>query len=223
MRNPVTLAILGSLCAYGQAAGNPPDQPVSVLVYNFAGVPEAILASAEQQAQAIMESAGVKLQWLHCPDALPGISPQLCQQAPGSLTLVLHILSDGANRRNASGDAIGFAVPDDGSGFGYEAVLFYDRVRKLSRAIGIPAALGHGMAHELGHLLLGSGRHSVSGIMKAGWRKPELELAAKRSLRFLPAERNRIRDNLRRRILAATREATSTKMEPPAPLTTGVR
>jgi hypothetical protein len=48
-----------------------------------------------------------------------------------------------------------------------------------------PAALlGHVAAHEIGHLLLGSRSHAVSGIMKANWRLKELVLVAQGRMLF---------------------------------------
>ena len=65
--------------------------------------------------------------------------------------------------------------------------VFDDRVVEVSTRWGLfPAeVLGHAMAHELGHLLLGTG-HSSQGLMKGSWTSLDLQLASRGKLRFSP-------------------------------------
>jgi hypothetical protein len=44
--------------------------------------------------------------------------------------------------------------------------------------------LGHAMAHELGHLLLGTKAHSPGGLMRAHWTREDLANTSKGNLRF---------------------------------------
>ena len=119
--------------------------------------------------------------WVHCP-----VAPELlalvrpCRDAPGPLTLVLHILPPGATRRQTDPGSAGFAVPPEDGGFGAFAGVFHDRVRELATSINEAEVLGHVVAHELGHLLLGTGQHSAGGIMKGEWRYKQIILAAPR-------------------------------------------
>jgi len=65
-----------------------------------------------------------------------------------------------ANRLHRPGSRFGLALHAD-------AFVFYHRVEEESRN-GISSTstiLGHIMAHELGHLLLGEDSHSADGIM----------------------------------------------------------
>jgi hypothetical protein len=59
--------------------------------------------------------------------------------------------------------------------------------------------LGHGMAHELGHLLLGTNSHSSSGLMRAHWTGEDLAMASKGNLRFSQEQSLRITNRLARR------------------------
>jgi hypothetical protein len=77
--------------------------------------------------------------------------------------------------------------------------VFYDRVTKVGDSISEDAVLGNIVAHEVGHLLLGTGQHSASGIMAASWSHKQLVSAAQGLLRFDRAERARLRDNVGRR------------------------
>ena len=62
--------------------------------------------------------------------------------------------------------------------------------------------LGHMMAHEVGHLLLGTG-HSVDGIMHCPWNRQSRDLAAQGSLLFLRQEAKPMRAAVRDRMRAA--------------------
>jgi hypothetical protein len=61
-------------------------------------------------------------------------------------------------------------------GEGCYSDVFYDRVMELHANwnVSLPDTLGNVMAHELGHLLLGSNSHSGMGIMRAHWQSEEL-------------------------------------------------
>jgi hypothetical protein len=68
------------------------------------------------------------------------------------------------------------------------AKLYYDRVERLSRRtlLSKQLLLGHVMAHELGHLLLGSNSHSERDLMREMWWPDELRRAAIGKLFFTP-------------------------------------
>src|ERR1700682_765215 len=59
---------------------------------------------------------------------------------------------------------------------GSQADVFYGKIAGFHgiRPEETGTLLGHAMAHELGHLLLGSNSHSVRGIMCAEWRTADL-------------------------------------------------
>jgi hypothetical protein len=56
---------------------------------------------------------------------------------------------------------------------GWLATAFSDRVADAATRVGVDAGtlLGLVIAHELGHLLLGSGYHGGTGVMRADWPK----------------------------------------------------
>lgn len=64
-----------------------------------------------------------------------------------------------------------------------------------AKRLDYPSALvlGHVIAHEIGHLLMGRDSHSRTGLMSFPMRKKLLELAAKRQLRFRPPEGRRFK------------------------------
>jgi hypothetical protein len=52
------------------------------------------------------------------------------------------------------------------------------------------------MAHEIGHLLLGSGDHPREGLMRATWSQDELRGIRPSNWGFSPAEAAQMRQNL---------------------------
>ena len=77
------------------------------------------------------------------------------------------------------------------------ANVFYNRVEQRTEVerISLEQVLGHAMAHELGHLLLGSNSHSSTGIMSGKWRADELKRAAKGDLLFTAQQARIIHDH----------------------------
>jgi hypothetical protein len=75
------------------------------------------------------------------------------------LKILPHALSAQVRDR---GDVLGEAIVDE-RGVGYYAYAFYDRVQRVAeeRQLG-HALLGAVLAHEIGHLLLGSNCHTRS-------------------------------------------------------------
>src|SRR5205085_3700256 len=55
--------------------------------------------------------------------------------------------------------------------------VFYATAYRLSESgrLNLGEVLGHVVAHELGHLLLGSNAHSSLGIMRPHWSAEELQ------------------------------------------------
>jgi hypothetical protein len=56
--------------------------------------------------------------------------------------------------------------------------IWADRVDKMARSAGADAGtlLGRAIAHEIGHVLLGTTRHASHGLMRAEWTDHELIL-----------------------------------------------
>lgn len=77
-----------------------------------------------------------------------------------------------------------------------------DCVEKVSQGRESMKALilGHVMAHELGHLLLGAGSHSATGLMHVPWHKKELEMVAQGSLLFTSWEGEKMRQQVLSRL-----------------------
>ena len=111
-------------------------------------------------------------------------------------TLVVRILPRSqAERFKQPHFVFGFAQTESSGGFGYYASVFYHRVEELSGIFtsSTPVVLGHVIAHEMGHLLLGHGGHSRTGLMTANWDRKELERVNQRTFIFNSQQAKEIR------------------------------
>ena len=68
-----------------------------------------------------------------------------------------------------------------------------DRIEAIAHRIDVPrpsSVLGSAIAHEVGHLLLGTPTHGVSGLMREVWTEEELALGREEDWLFTPSERH---------------------------------
>ena len=84
--------------------------------------------------------------------------------------------------------------PTDWGHDGYAGV-FYRRVMETAKKEECDTGLmlGATMAHEIGHLLLGSNAHSARGVMRARLKREEVGQAARGDLRFTAEQAEAIR------------------------------
>ena len=160
-------------------------------VYDYAHVEACEWIGAKTEATRVLRSAGIEALWFHCP--VTGQSPAtMSAESPWNrLTSSLRILPQSMADRAAQGtDAFGFAQQTTDGTLSYVANVFYHRVQSAAREFGVPRAviLGHALAHEVGHLLLGRDSHSPNGIMRALWTEKELLNASAGRLVFLPQQ-----------------------------------
>ena len=80
-----------------------------------------------------------------------------------------------------------------------DAFIFFDRVQGLCAVeeFSVAVILGHAMAHELGHMVLGQPGHSQSGIMMETIQQNALKRAEKGHLLFTPQQAAQMRARLR--------------------------
>jgi hypothetical protein len=78
------------------------------------------------------------------------------------------------------------------------AYVFIDRVRNaaLTYRVDHVSVLAHAIAHEVGHLLLPSGAHSESGLMRAEWTRSDFRVMSGPGLAFTTDEASAIRARL---------------------------
>jgi hypothetical protein len=125
----------------------------TVRLYNYAGVDRSTLAQATATASDVFRRAGIQLVWVDCPFLTTEDIERLhaCDQFDGTPWAQLNLLpQEMAQRLQFRHEVFGVAI-------GSKAYVFFHRVQELSRHLGNSesSTLGHLMAHELGHVLLG--------------------------------------------------------------------
>lgn len=121
------------------------------------------LIAAEQVATRVFREAKVNVAWINCATAiLASQNPASCRKAIFPNYLQLRIA---ARPLTLSDAAFGVSYVST-EGVGCYSNVFFERVEELHRTFNerSEVILGHLMAHEIAHLLLGTNVHSVSGI-----------------------------------------------------------
>jgi hypothetical protein len=179
------------------SAGPLPAPAVSVRTYNYAAVPAATLLAGRSEADQIFRSAGIPLVWIDCrvpgsEDGRACIEPLL----PGR-DLILRLVD-----RMPAGDArlvaLGESMLDREARAGVLMTIDMFPIRAVAERASSPVAtlLGRAFAHEIGHLLLGSGGHPRMGLMRALWSQEELRGLRPAHWGFSPREAARMRQKL---------------------------
>lgn len=188
--------------ARGDTFGAEGAFPLTVRVENYAGAPDRLIDSAQAHAAKIFRGFGAEILWVDCRVGSSGKAENpVCLTPNGPTHLTVRLLPE-SQAKNFPIDpgAFGIAQPSTTGGFGYMAYIFYHRVAELcGRQYPKAPVLGHMIAHELGHLLLGLSSHSKADIMRVPWRSKDLQIACQNGMRFTKQQSNRIRANLRGR------------------------
>lgn len=201
LRTVVVLAVLAmpALCL---AHGPDASARIAVSVYDGAALDDASRAAAIRTASAIIADTGVVATWLDCTG--DSVTPR-CRVPRAGRELIIRIsptfvpgtvVSRGSIQSrsdgNAAGFVLGFAVVEPLTGAGALATVFMDRILAIAQRTAVPSGslLGRAIAHEVGHLLLGTNAHARSGLMREIWTDAELMLDRPEDWRFADAERD---------------------------------
>jgi len=174
------------------------DLTITVRVYNYTQAPPTILARAEREAGRIFGDAGLKVLWLDCmPGSSTPISQDPCHEAIETADIRLRILLAPV-RNNLQDSVFGFAIAPALATVYYESALGFAKYDQAE--FEAPIVLGCAIAHEIGHLLLGPNRHSVSGIMRARWDRRDIREELQGAMLFTPQQARLMQAEMQRRI-----------------------
>lgn len=187
-KNATLLGLTLCLCpAVVEATSQPLAGKLTVAVHDHAGVSADTLADAERMAEAIFREAGLEVQLVDCepaPERTRAERACTTPQFPNYLQLTI------AGRSTSLKDsALGVAyLGADGTGCYTDVFLKPTEEVRQRVPLRVGVLLGHVMAHEIAHLLLGRDSHSTTGIMRAHWTDQDLENAGKHALRFTQSQ-----------------------------------
>jgi len=190
-----------------------------VRIYDYADPGSAIIQKAQQEASRVLSQAGIAATWLDCPLTMEQREANLaCSSPAGPTDLVIRILPP----------AMHPAVSSETGTFGHALIvkdkpnptiasILFGNVERLAwardmdssygtvhrsishqRYVGI--LLGHVIAHEIGHLLLATNKHSRRGLMTSHWDARVTQDAILQRLYFDSGEEKRIGKQLVRRM-----------------------
>ena len=155
---------------------------VVVRVYDNTGLPDVIRRSSLTRAAEIFARAEVEIGWVHCPAR--------CGRAPSPDQLILRM-----TRSPATAVGVGSSLIDPVLQAGRLATVYVDQVDAMARRSNTDrvAILSRAIAHEIGHLLLGTTEHTRSGLMRAIWTAEELRRNHGEDWQFSPFQRTLLR------------------------------
>jgi hypothetical protein len=199
--------LVAALLLFGCVVGaQPPDRgegetwDLTVRIYDRVGLRPAWLPRAQAAARHVFDEIGVRTTWVECTPGQDETSA--CAQAPTPTDAFVLIVPRPTRAHARMSGMMGLAVlPEHGPGS--HVYVFHDRVQALAaeyRQVDGSVILGHVIAHEIGHLLLGTNSHSRTGIMSARWFRGELRRLEKGGLLFAVPEPMRIRAELTERM-----------------------
>ncbi len=187
------LLVLLDLASAGASSGRlaEPDPTIRVRVTNYTEATPATVSKAEREAGRLLDEAGLNAVWIDCPVGQSAvIASDPCQQPLAPTDIVLRVLPDRA-RNGVQDSAFGIAV------LPVLASVYYEHAASLARADGgefeTPIILGFVMAHEIGHLMLGSNSHSDTGIMQGQWERKQVRQIMRGDLHFTAQQSKLIR------------------------------
>lgn len=193
--------IAGSLVPGKTPTGMAPEQTLSIRLYDQARVPNTVLRPATAEADRLFRAARLRIAWDQpstesAEDLGTDMTSAAFQQADNRNYLVVRLMR--CTPTTVFPGALGYALPF--AHRGAHVLIFYDRVQALTQRVNTTAyvILGHAIAHEIGHVLLGSSQHATGGLMEARWTTASWHLASAGLLAFQRGAIERIRAGLRR-------------------------
>ena len=141
--------------------------PLVVRVYDAAGVPSDTLERAHVTVTQTLHVVSIEPVWRPCRG-------NTCADPPKQDELIVRIVK---SEERGSQDLLGSAMVDVDEQAGTLATIYMDRVEWLARQARVDSGrlLGRAIAHEIGHLLLGTASHARAGLMRACWLTGELQ------------------------------------------------
>jgi hypothetical protein len=140
--------------------------PLVVRTYDSVGLSSRALERAHDSAGVTLAAVGIEPIWRPC-------HATGCISKPKPHEIEIRIVNATPFSERGS---LGFAAVDVGQHAGTLATVYVDRIDTLAVAAGIDRGtlLGRVLAHEIGHLILGTADHAPEGLMRATWRADEL-------------------------------------------------
>jgi hypothetical protein len=186
----VLLVIIAPLVVHARDDGE-----VTIRLYDSFSMTVKDLHIAEAVTSDILARAGVRVHWRECraDHGAARHASDFCAEPLHPEELVVR-LTTGPPERPRQVVALGASLVEVEKHAGTLATVFGDRVRELAADARVPSAilLGRAMAHEVGHLLLGTTTHAATGLMRAHWSRAVLRDSPDETWQFSNEEAARL-------------------------------
>jgi len=195
------LVLVFDATAFGESVPSAPTAAtphVTVSVFDSAKVPAELLAAAEEGARQIFLRAGVDVAWRNCSKLL---ATEQTKAAPCGSIGAGHVVAEILPHANS--EQLRFRLEVLGTAHitnkkeSFYCFLFYDRIERLAGSRSLKTKLlANVLAHEVGHLIMDSNTHSLSGIMSGRWDGDGLRQISQGGMSFQPSESRIMRQRL---------------------------
>ena len=177
------------------------DLGVVIRTYDASGLSEADRAAALAAAATILENAGLAITRLACDGVGSAPASHACLTPLQPHELSLRLVRLPATGSGARPVTLGVSLVETRVRFGSLATVYVDRIAELAGVsrVYVPTLLGLAIAHEIGHLLLGTAAHARAGVMRAVWSPEALRRGTGGDWRFTPQDAEALREAARRR------------------------
>jgi hypothetical protein len=157
-------------------------------------------ATAIATASEILLASNVSTTWLAC-GTMPkptATLPRGCGRPMERGEVAIRLVRGATPPEVATSLPLGYSLIDMTRKEGRLATIYQDRVAMTSATAGLDVGvlLGRSIAHEIGHLMLGTHDHSDKGLMRALWSRQTLVWNRLDDWLFTPAQGAAIRHAL---------------------------
>lgn len=187
-------AVVFVQCSVAGADAAVTAERLCIRIYDTAGTASHERTKAMEGAGRILREADVSVEWRDCSPA--GRLHPACGESPAPGELVVRMVrAVGA----AASRTLGEAFIDTVTGKGVLATVFVDRIEAFAAIAkaDLPGVVARVMAHEIGHLLLGSNAHTQTGLMRESFSPDDLVQDRRDQWMFSAPEADRIRRTMR--------------------------
>ena len=185
-RSWLTVAVVVGLFVMVPRHGIAGDLQLTLVVYDHAHLGEAKLAEVENTTSEIFRRTGVQLVWIEGFGYAAKRRDVLTPAREDPTTLVVKLQPESEAARYGVRSVCG------GIGFASGAIIFVPSFDPRS-AVSDVTRIGHVIAHEIGHVLLGPNAHSIVGIMRGTLLPQDWQNAAQGRLGFTQSQSLQIR------------------------------
>ena len=190
----IAVVVAATLPAFSKKSTS--DVRITIRIMDYVNIPAVERAEVQTNAKRILGQAGVAVAFVDCFIAGVATGDETCRNPLGPVDFDLRISPPKQSMKGELGYA---AMSPDG---GAIVTVFIDPRRRKARAGNLSngVIVGHAVAHEIGHLLLGPNSHSAAGIMRPVWRPVDEEWMAQGGLLFDQRQASRMRSALIERL-----------------------